>query len=482
MTAPTRSAGIINRRQGSLAALAAGGLILFGLGLSPVTVQAAPVANVTVQNNQSTADFPNTLTFQLKIHSSTTIERIVLEYGANQTTCGDVVGKGFPDFSPGEDVTTEWTWDMHQSGSEPPGATIWWQWRVTDSDGKETLIDKKESLWLDSQHPWKSLTGGGVTLHWYRTDAAFGKQMHDTATKALTHIHDLINLQPQGTIDIYLYNTYDELGAAVLYEPGWTGGLSFGGYNIIILGIPAGEESWGMGAIAHELMHTVVDDSTFSCLVEIPTWLNEGLAMVSQGGPGAQGLSDLQAAIHQNIIFPLQSLGGNFPEDANQAQLAYEESFSVVDYLIRTGGASKMRSLLTLLSGGMPIDDALNGIYGFGVDGLDSAWRQSVEAQPLPDSQLQPTATPTVVPTFQPLSVNPAPTLTASPTAGAITPTVTPTPTTTPTTAIVATKSSGFGSIGSNEMILVIFGWLLCILLIVAAGAVLIIVVTRRKK
>ncbi|HEY5118696.1 MAG TPA: hypothetical protein VII90_04505, partial [Anaerolineales bacterium] len=120
MTAPTRSAGIINRRQGSLAALAAGGLILFGLGLSPVTVQAAHVANVTVQNNQSTADFPNTLTFQLKIHSSTTIERIVLEYGANQTTCGDVVGKGFPDFSPGEDVTAEWTWDMHQSGSEPP--------------------------------------------------------------------------------------------------------------------------------------------------------------------------------------------------------------------------------------------------------------------------------------------------------------------------------------------------------------------------
>ena len=141
-----------------------------------------------------------------------------------------------------------------------------------------------------------------------------------------------------------------------------------------------------------------------------------------------------------------------------------------------------MRSLLTLLSGGMPIDDALNGIYGFGVDGLDSAWRQSVEAQPLGDSQLQPTTTPTVVPTFQPLSVNPAPTLTASPTIGTITPTATPTTTAAPTNAIVATGSSGFGSIGSNETILVICAWLLCILLIVAAGVVLIIAVTRRKK
>jgi hypothetical protein len=483
MKAPISNLRMFFSRQKPLAAMAAGGLILLSLAVRTNAAEAAPLPAVTVQSNQTTEDFPNTITFQLKIHSSAAIQQIVLEYGANQTTCGDVTGMAYPDFQAGTDVTAEWTWDMRQSGSEPPGATIWWQWRVTDSDGNETLIDKKESLWLDSQHPWKSLTGGGVTLHWYRTDAAFGKQMHDTATKALTHIHDLIDLQPQGAIDIYLYNTFDELGAAVLYEPGWTGGLSFGGYNIIILGIPSGEESWGMGAIAHELMHTVVDDATFSCLVEIPTWLNEGLAMVSQGGPGAQELANLQNAIKQNTIFPLHGMGGNFPEDADQAQLAYDESYSVVNYLIQTGGAAKMRSLLTSLSGGMTIDDGLNSVYGFNVDGLDAAWRQSVGAQPLPASQLEPTATPTVVPTFEPLSVNPAATLAASPTATVAASTATSIPAFTPTNVVsTPTPSPGLVPSGSTSTVLVICVWMLCLALVIAAGATMIILVTRRRR
>jgi hypothetical protein len=449
------------RRLGSMASLSAGGLILLGLGLSRVTVRAAPPPDVAVQNNQTTADFPNTLTFQLKVHSSSVIQRVVLEYGVGQLSCGDVLSKAFPDFQPSGDVSAEWTWDMRQSGSEPPGSKIWWQWRVTDSDGNETRIDRKETLWLDSEHAWQSLSGEGVAVHWYRTDAGFGQQMLDAAVQGVARVHDLIDLQPQGLVDLYLYSTYDDLGAAVLYEPGWTGGLSFGGYNIIILGIPAGQEDWGKGAIAHELMHTIVDDYTFSCLVEIPTWLHEGLAMDSEGGPGAAGMADLQHAIGKNTIFPLRSLGGNFPEDAGQAQLAYEESFSVVDFLIQKRGSASMRLLLTALRDGTPIDGALDGVYGFTVDGLDAAWRKSVGAQSLPPEQLLPTLTPTFVPTFRPLSNNPPGT---------------------PAGATATAKSSGTASLGSSASILVVCACLLCVVLIVAGGAILISIVTRRKR
>ena len=121
-------------------------------------------------------------------------------------------------------------------------------------------------------------------------------------------------------------------------EPGWTGGQSYGEHNIIILGVPEGYEDWAKGAIAHELMHNVVDRFTFSCLVRIPTWVHEGLAMVSEGGPGEEGMAMLQRAIDRNDIFPLRSLGGGFPEDADKAELAYDQSYSVVDFLIRRGG------------------------------------------------------------------------------------------------------------------------------------------------
>jgi hypothetical protein len=51
------------------------------------------------------------------------------------------------------------------------------------------------------------------------------------------------------------------------------------------------------------------------------------------------------------------------------------------------------------------VDEALVAVYGFDVDGLEDAWRESIEATPRPVSA-QPTAqpTPTFVPTIVPVS------------------------------------------------------------------------------
>ena len=35
---------------------------------------------------------------------------------------GEVIAKAFPQFTPGKTVEAEWTWEMRQSGSLPPGA------------------------------------------------------------------------------------------------------------------------------------------------------------------------------------------------------------------------------------------------------------------------------------------------------------------------------------------------------------------------
>jgi hypothetical protein len=93
---------------------------------------------------------------------------------------------------------------------------------------------------------------------------------------------------------------------------------------------------------------------------------------------------------------------GELPDKAN---LAYNQSYSVVKYLIETHGQEKMTSLLTLLRDGTAIDDALQQTYGFNTDQLEDAWRQAVGAQPRVVSA-QPTVqpTPTFVPTIVPVS------------------------------------------------------------------------------
>jgi hypothetical protein len=412
--------GIPDHWFGKAASLGIGGVtgLWMLLASSPAPESVASVVPA-VERNQAVPNFPNTVTFQLAIDAPAEIERIVLEYGVDHLTCGEAVGKAFPDFKPASRVETEWTWDMRQSGSEPPGAHIWWQWRITDSEGNEWLVERSEIIWLDAEHPWRKTSADSITIHWYEGGSDFGAEMLDSAVRSVQHIDELIDLKPDGTVDLYLYASYEDLRDAVLYEPGWTGGLSFGGYNIILLGVPEGYEDWAKDAIAHELMHNVVDHFTFSCLVRIPTWIQEGLAMVSEGGPGEDGMAVLQDAIDRNEIFPLRSLSGGFPEDPDAAELAYDQSYSVVDFLLRLGDPSRMRRLLSLLANGTTTDDALQELYGFNVDGLDAAWRESVGAEPLTSEDLSPTPTPTVVPTYRPLSLNPA----AAPTPGPGTPT-----------------------------------------------------------
>jgi hypothetical protein len=383
------------------------GILLTAFLLAPASISlAAPAAAATVGKNQAVITFPNTITFQIQAQGSAAIERIVLEYGVDVLSCGEVVAKAYPDFTPAKSVSASWTWDMRQSGSEPPGARIWWRWRILETGGQETVTERKEIVWLDSEHPWKSLSRDLVTLHWYRGSQSYGEDLLTAAIDGLQRIDQLIDLRPDVNIDLYIYGSYEDLAAAVLYEPGWTGGLSFGEYSDIILGIPAGEEEWGRGAIAHELMHTLVDRTTFSCLISIPQWLHEGLAMVSEGGLGAFGMSELQTAINDDSIFPLLNLTGGFPEDPDLANLAYSQSWSVVDFLLRQGDPAQMRDLLDNLQSGMTMDAALQNAYSIDLNGLEAGWRNSVGASPLAESSNIPTATPTYVPTLEPLSLD----------------------------------------------------------------------------
>ncbi|HEX9332126.1 MAG TPA: hypothetical protein VF896_09575, partial [Anaerolineales bacterium] len=93
------------------------------LGFSLLAVTSAFTSHLpNVTNNEIILNFPETATFRTTITSDTDITSVVLEYGDAQQTCGEVIAKAFPQFTPGKTVNVEWTWEMRQSGSLPPGA------------------------------------------------------------------------------------------------------------------------------------------------------------------------------------------------------------------------------------------------------------------------------------------------------------------------------------------------------------------------
>ena len=380
-------------------------------------VQAGAPAGVT--QNEVTLNFPASATFQLSVDLPVEIKSVVLEYGNEQQTCGNVVAKAFPQFTPGMSVDTKWTWEMVQTPL-PPGAKLWWRWRITDANGNETVTDTQTAIWLDNVHRWQTIENGDfLRLHYYRGGQSFINTLSQAAAHGLKFNEEQSGLKADAPIDIYIYANNNDLKDAILYEPSWVGGQAYPDQNIVIIGISPDILDWGKDAMVHELTHVLVGHLTFSCLGDVPTWLNEGLAVYSEGKLDKQSQNQLNAAIVNDTLMSVRSLGGGFSEESDKANLSYSESYSLVNFLIEAFWKAKMTDLLVALRDGKTIDDALQQTYGFNVDGLEQAWRQSIEAQPRADSA-GPTVlpTPTFVSTIIPISGNPkAALLLATPTA-----------------------------------------------------------------
>jgi hypothetical protein len=376
--------------------------------LSGLTIPAHAAGNVQVVSDEAGINFPETIQFSAEFKAGSNINSIVLEYGVDQLTCGNVQARAFPDITPGQDVKAAWTWEMRQSGSLPPGSSVWWQWLVTRADGTQFTSPKKTIEWLDSTHPWKIISGGNINLHYYDGDASFGQALHDAAVSALGRLSTDIGLKLDKPVDFFIYGSQSDMLNAVLYQPSWAGGIAFPDKNIILIEISPDILDWGKSTEAHELTHVVVGHLTFSCLGFMPTWLDEGLAMYGEGGLTSTMQSMFDTARGNDSFPSLRSLIGGFSEESDRANLSYGEAYSVVNFMIKTYGQDKMINLLKDLRDGTAMDTALRNSYGFDTDGLDAAWRKSIN---LPakggEGQATPVSTPTIVPTFVPIGAVP---------------------------------------------------------------------------
>ncbi len=450
-------------------------LLIFCLILLPQRVSAQG-GNISVTSDAAEMTFPNKITFKIYTKSDSEITQIRLHYGTTQDTCGKVSAIAFPEFDSAKDVYTEWEWDMRQSGGEPPGATIWWQWEIKDKSGNTLLTDKKEIIWLDKIHSWHELSEGMIRIHYYMGNEAFGNTLKDTAVSALDKLGKDTGITTDQPIDLYIYGETQDMRDAVLYEPGWTGGLAYPEYNIVIIGIAPADVEWGKRTEAHELTHVLVGDFTFSCLGSMPTWMVEGIAVYGEGGPEPSGVTYFEQNKKDNMLLSFKVLSGGFSEDPNQADLSYSQSYYMVNYLIEKYGKYKLIGFLKLLKTGGELNESLKSSYGFDLTGFESEWRSSLNLPIVEVNSVQATATPTIIPTIIPIEgMQPASTTTPRPVS--------------PTMIVEKTPASSdspdiqnFLQSNTVKSILMIFLGGTCVFAILLIAGITILLVRNRKR
>ena len=328
-------------------------------------------------------DFPDSIEFKIEAESDAEITDITLQYQMDKVSLLPVTSVVFPAFVAGEKTSAEWKWDMTQTGGLPPGADLSYWWSIEDASGHKADTPVKTLSFDDGRYEWKEAQGSSFNLYWYKGDGHFAQQLIEAGEDALSLLEDDIGAKPERTIEVYVYGSTQDLQGSLIFPQEWTGGLAFTEYGIVALGISTEQLGWGEGAMAHEMAHLVVHQATMNGYgIDLPTWLDEGLAMYAEGPLSHDLAAVLRSAAEQTGgLISVQSLSSSFPADSASATLAYAESYSLVDYLLEhKGGRENMLDLLGAISDGSGYEEALQAVYGLSIAQLDSQWRQYLTA------------------------------------------------------------------------------------------------------
>jgi hypothetical protein len=347
----------------------------------------AAVDGIVVIDMDVDINFPNQAVFTIEAESYVDIVDVRLYYQVDRMNYAEVVSEGWADFTPASMVEANWVWDMRNAGL-PPGAEVIYWWMIEDADGNRFETSPDIMNFDDDRYLWQSLTSTApqdseMSLFWYEGSDSFARELMDTCEDGLDRLTQDIGAYPEKPINIYIYASDDDLKGAMIFPQEWTGGVAFTAFSIIAIGISPSELDWGRRALVHELTHLVVHQATFSPYGQLPLWLDEGLAMYSEGELDPVLRSYLEEAISEDELMSVRSLCSPFSAYSDKASLSYAQSYSLVEYLLDNYGQDSMLDLLTIFKNGSTYDEALTEVYGFDIDGLDARWRATLTSYPV---------------------------------------------------------------------------------------------------
>jgi hypothetical protein len=358
---------------GRAAAAAVSALVVLAALAGP-----AGAASVTFGTPSATSSFGKGIVFTQPINGSGFVEAdLVYEL------IGDVGPTVVRLDKPGT-TTLTYTFDT-SNGELQPNTPITAHFQVVFSDGSTEQGPPMHVTYLDDRYNWKTLTGQLITLHWYSGTDAFAQQALTMGEAGVAKSAKFLGVTETKPIDFYVYADqqpfYDALGPGTRDN---VGGMANTVTRTLFALIAPNELSYAQTVVPHELTHVVFDDATSNPYHAPPRWLNEGLAVYLSEGYISSDRSLVSDAANSKTLMPLAALTGEFPTTADQFYLAYAESVSAADYLIRTYGQAAIDKLMTAYAAGSSDDEAFTAAFGVDTAAVDKAWlsQNGVTASP----------------------------------------------------------------------------------------------------
>jgi hypothetical protein len=146
---------------------------------------------------------------------------------------------------------------------------------------------------------------------------------------------------------VWIYPEAQQLRDTLIYVPEWTGGLAIAEHNSTMLALKPGQTSWMKSVVPHELTHLLMNARIFNCRGgDLPTWLNEGVAMYSERDPDTNARTQLVRLLNDGQISGLSALQDGFQADGTLARASYTYGGEVTRFMLTTLGREKFALLL----------------------------------------------------------------------------------------------------------------------------------------
>ncbi|GIW20122.1 MAG: hypothetical protein KatS3mg065_0418 [Chloroflexota bacterium] len=374
----------MSRRLGGLggrARLAAAGLVLaaiLGLGAVP---PAARAAEPSFGPPRATAAFGRAVEFEQPVEGLGPLKRVEILVWLAEQPVPTVRSVPPPDSA---STTLRYALDL-TSDHLLPNTPLTARWRLTDPAGQTWLGPPVRIVYADDRFRWRTRAGDLVRVHWVEGDAAFGARALRIAEAAVAEAEALLGVREERPIDFFIYADeqafYDALGPGTREN---VGGQANAEIRTLFAQIGPGllDSSWVGVVIPHELTHLVFDTAVRNPYHFPPRWLNEGLAVYLSEGYAASDRSAVLAAARDGSLVPLSGLTAQFPTRREAFFLAYSESVSAVDFLVRRFGRDALVALVRSYAAGVTDDEAFRAALGVDAAGFEAAWLADLGAPP----------------------------------------------------------------------------------------------------
>lgn len=360
------------------------------LAFSPAALASSNPITVTARTYS--LHFPTSIDFQATARdnsSSINQATIYITFGA----AGYLEHYNIP-ITPAKSVALSWRENTSSSNNfVSPGTPVTYYWQLQDSAGHSYTDAQQHFLLVDSRFSWQHLSKGTVQVDWYNRPLDFGQFMLDQASKDVNRISTLLGGSLSSPVTLWIYqNDSDFHGALAPDDYEWVGGQAFTDLNEAMIVVSNPSDPAVNRDMPHELTHLIFGQLTVHAN-DIPAWFNEGLAVYNQFYHEPDLTARLQEALADRTLLRLDIISGGFPDDPNQAYLAYAQSWNLVSYMYSTFGHTRMGKLIQTMSSPLiDFNDSLKQALGVDQLHLENQWRLSLHQPPVINTGSQPSS------------------------------------------------------------------------------------------